>query len=97
MAPELARGRVVVAHLGNGASLCGLRDGKAVDTTMGFTALDGLCDGDAAAALSTRASILYLLADPRAAARRTLSDAALQEVGADRHIRQSAPTCATCW
>jgi acetate kinase len=41
-APEIADGRVVVAHLGNGASLCALRDGVSVATTMGFTALDGL-------------------------------------------------------
>jgi acetate kinase len=43
--PDLARGRVVVAHLGNGASLCAMRDGRSVDTTMGFTALDGLLMG----------------------------------------------------
>ncbi|WP_404477674.1 acetate/propionate family kinase [Novosphingobium sp. BL-52-GroH] len=43
--PELARGRVIVAHLGNGASLCAMHDGKSVDTTMGFTALDGLMMG----------------------------------------------------
>lgn len=41
-APELASGRVVVAHLGSGASLCALRDGRSVDTSMGFSALDGL-------------------------------------------------------
>ncbi|MFP4080300.1 MAG: acetate/propionate family kinase [Ectothiorhodospira sp.] len=35
-------GRVIVAHLGNGASLCALHDGKSVASTMGFTALDGL-------------------------------------------------------
>lgn len=40
--PGLARGRVVVAHLGNGASLCAMRAGRSVATTMGFTALDGL-------------------------------------------------------
>ncbi|ODV08253.1 MAG: acetate kinase [Rubrivivax sp. SCN 70-15] len=39
---ERARSAVVVAHLGSGASLCGLRDGASVTTTMGFTALDGL-------------------------------------------------------
>jgi acetate kinase len=44
-APEIAKGRVIVAHLGSGASLCALRDGKSVDTTMGFTAVDGLCMG----------------------------------------------------
>lgn len=40
--PALARGRVVVAHLGNGASLCAMAGGRSVATTMGFTALDGL-------------------------------------------------------
>jgi acetate kinase len=40
--PELAAGRVVVAHLGNGASLCAMRAGRSVDSTMGFTALDGV-------------------------------------------------------
>lgn len=43
--PALAAGRVVVAHLGNGASLCGMRDGRSVATTMGFSALDGLIMG----------------------------------------------------
>jgi acetate kinase len=45
VAPEIARGRVIVAHLGSGASLCAIRDGKSVDNTLGFTALDGLCMG----------------------------------------------------
>jgi acetate kinase len=40
--PALAAGRVVVAHLGNGASLCAIHDGRSVDSTMGFTALDGV-------------------------------------------------------
>ena len=40
--PDLAEGRVVVAHLGNGASLCALKNGISVATTMGFSALDGL-------------------------------------------------------
>uniref|UniRef100_UPI00313EFE6C acetate kinase n=1 Tax=Inquilinus sp. OTU3971 TaxID=3043855 RepID=UPI00313EFE6C len=40
--PEIAAGRVVVAHLGSGASLCALRDGSSVETTMGFSALDGV-------------------------------------------------------
>jgi acetate kinase len=43
--PRLASGRVIAAHLGNGASLCAMRDGRSVDTTMGFTALDGLVMG----------------------------------------------------
>ena len=41
-APDLARGRVIVAHLGAGASLCALLDGRSIATTMGFSALDGL-------------------------------------------------------
>jgi acetate kinase len=45
VAPEIAGGRVIVAHLGSGASLCAMRDGKSVDSTLGFTALDGLCMG----------------------------------------------------
>jgi len=42
VAPEIAEGAVVVAHLGSGASLCAIRNGRSLDTTMGFTALDGL-------------------------------------------------------
>jgi len=42
MAPKVAKGRVIVAHLGSGASLCGMKNGQSVDTTMGFSALDGL-------------------------------------------------------
>ena len=45
VAPEIAKRRVIVAHLGSGASLCALKDGKSVDTTMSFTAVDGLCMG----------------------------------------------------
>lgn len=40
--PVLAAGRVVVCHLGSGASMCAIRDGRSLDGTMGFTALDGL-------------------------------------------------------
>ncbi len=42
VAPDLAEGRVIVAHLGNGASLCAMRGGKSVESTMGLTALDGM-------------------------------------------------------
>jgi acetate kinase len=45
VAPEIASGRVIVAHLGSGASLCALKNGRSVDHTLGFTALDGLCMG----------------------------------------------------
>jgi len=59
-APGLAGGKVVVAHLGNGASLCALAAGQSVDTTMGFTALDGLVMGTRCGALDPGV-VLYLL------------------------------------
>src|SRR4029077_18093428 len=42
IAPEAAKGRVIVAHLGSGASMCALADGRSVESTFGFTALAGL-------------------------------------------------------
>ena len=45
VAPEIAGGRVIVAHLGSGASLCAMKNGRSVDSTLGFTGLDGLCMG----------------------------------------------------
>ncbi|MGE5848662.1 MAG: acetate/propionate family kinase [Candidatus Methylomirabilota bacterium] len=42
VAPEIAQGAVVVAHLGSGASMCAMKGGKSVDSTMAFTGLDGL-------------------------------------------------------
>lgn len=58
-APEIAKGRVIVAHLGGGASLCALKDGESIDNTLGFTALDGLCMGTRPGSLDPGA-ILYL-------------------------------------
>ncbi len=49
--PVLAAGRVIVAHLGAGASLCAMQGGRSIDTTMGFTALDGLMMGTRCGAL----------------------------------------------
>lgn len=45
VAPEIAGGRVVVAHLGSGASMCAMHHGRSVGSSMGFTALDGLMMG----------------------------------------------------
>ena len=59
-APELAGGRVIVAHLGSGASLCALKDGRSIDSTFGFTALDGLCMGTRPGAIDPGV-VLYLL------------------------------------
>ena len=60
IAPALASGRVIVAHLGSGASLCAMRDGHSVETTMGFSTLDGLVMGTRPGCLDAGA-ILYLL------------------------------------
>jgi acetate kinase len=59
VAPEIAKGRVIVAHLGSGASLCALKDGKSIDSSFGFTALDGLCMGTRPGALDPGV-VLYL-------------------------------------
>jgi acetate kinase len=58
-APEIAAGRVIVAHLGSGASLCALKNRKSVDSSFGFTALDGLCMGTRPGAVDPGV-ILYL-------------------------------------
>ena len=58
-APEIAAGRVIVAHLGSGASMCALKNGRSVDNTLGFTALDGLCMGTRPGALDPGV-VLYL-------------------------------------
>jgi acetate kinase len=60
IAPDLAASRVVIAHLGNGASLCAVRDGRSIASTMGFTALDGLMMGTRCGALDPGV-LLYLL------------------------------------
>jgi acetate kinase len=60
VAPECAEGKVVVAHLGNGASMCALDKGRSVATTMGLTALDGLPMGTRCGTLDPGA-LLYLM------------------------------------
>ena len=57
---DLARGRVVAAHLGSGASLCAMRDLESVATTMGFSSLDGLMMGTRTGALDPGA-VIYLM------------------------------------
>jgi acetate kinase len=58
--PRAASGRAILAHLGNGASLCAVHNGKSVASTMGFTAVDGLIMGTRCGALDPGV-ILYLL------------------------------------
>jgi len=61
LAPAIAKSRVIVAHLGSGASMCALVNGKSVEGTMGFTALDGLPMGTRPGQIDPGV-ILYLIA-----------------------------------
>jgi acetate kinase len=60
LAPDLADKRIVFAHLGNGASLCAVKDGRSVASTMGFTAVDGLMMGTRCGSIDPGA-ILYMM------------------------------------
>jgi acetate kinase len=60
IAPSLAAGRVIAAHLGSGCSACAMIGGRSVDSTMGFTALDGLVMGTRPGALDAGV-VLYLM------------------------------------
>ena len=62
VAPDIARGRVVVAHLGSGASMCAISGGKSVESTLGFTALDGLPMGTRPGQLDPGV-VLYLMSE----------------------------------
>jgi len=60
VAPEDAAGRIIIAHLGNGASMAAVRDGIGIDTTMGFTPTGGLMMGTRSGDLDPGV-MLYLL------------------------------------
>ena len=62
VAPELAHERVIVAHLGSGASMCALAGGRSVESTLGFTALDGLPMGTRPGQIDPGV-VLYLLTE----------------------------------
>jgi acetate kinase len=66
--PDSAEGRVVVAHLGSGASMCAIVCGKSVESTMGFTALDGLPMGTRPGQLDAGV-VLYLMTEKGMAAK----------------------------
>jgi acetate kinase len=68
IAPEIAKGRVVVAHLGSGASMCALVAGESVESTMGFTALDGLPMGTRPGQLDAGV-VLYLMSEKKMGAK----------------------------
>jgi acetate kinase len=65
-APQIASGRVIVAHLGSGASMCALSGGRSVESTMGFTALDGLPMGTRPGQLDPGV-VLYLIEEKKMA------------------------------
>jgi acetate kinase len=73
VAPEIATRRVIVAHLGSGASMCAIDQGRSVESTMGFTALDGLPMGTRPGQLDP-GMVLYLIAE------KGMSPAAIQSL-----------------
>jgi acetate kinase len=77
--PAAARGRVIVAHLGNGASMVATRDGKSVDTTMGFTPTGGLVMGTRSGDLDP--GVLVYLAADRAMSPMQISDLLTRQSG----------------
>ena len=64
IAPEIASGRVLIAHLGSGSSMCAIKAGRSIDSTMGFTALDGLPMGTRSGQIDPGV-VLYLLAEKK--------------------------------
>lgn len=79
VAPRLASARVIVAHLGNGSSLCAMREGRSVATTMGFTAVDGLMMGTRSGAIDP--GVLIYLMDEHGMDARALEDLIYKRCG----------------
>lgn len=79
IAPQLAEGRVVVAHLGNGASMCAIQNGRSVASTMGFSALDGLPMGTRCGQLD--AGVLLYLMDQKGMSAAEISDLLYKKSG----------------
>ena len=79
IAPTLADKRIVIAHLGNGASLCAVRAGRSIATTMGFTAADGLVMGTRCGAMDP--GVLIYLMDVHGMDARALEDLIYRQSG----------------
>ena len=77
--PGLAESRVVIAHLGNGASLCALRRGRSLASTMGFTAVDGLVMGTRCGAIDP--GVLLYLMDSHGMDARAIEDLVYRKSG----------------
>ena len=86
ISPALGSQRTVVAHLGNGASLCAMRDGKSLDTTMGLSPLDGLVMGTRCGAIDPGV-LLYLLTGSRACRPMSCEHLLYQQVRPARRFR----------
>jgi len=78
-APLLASGRVVVAHLGNGASMCAIHDGRSIASTMGFSALDGLPMGTRSGQIDP--GVLLYLMDQEGMDAKAISDLLYKQSG----------------
>ena len=78
-APQLASGRVVVAHLGNGASMCAITNGRSLSSTMGFSALDGLPMGTRCGQLDP--GVLLYLMDQKGMSATAISDLLYKQSG----------------
>jgi acetate kinase len=79
VAPEIADRRLIIAHLGNGASLCAIKGGRSVASTMGFTAVDGLMMGTRCGALDP--GVLIHLIDHYGLGARELEDLIYRKSG----------------
>ena len=79
VAPEIADGRVIIAHLGSGASMCAVKQGRSVESTMGFTALDGVPMGTRPGQLDPGV-VLYLISQ-RGMSASAVSDMLYKEAG----------------
>ncbi|MCX2721392.1 acetate/propionate family kinase [Roseibium salinum] len=79
VAPDIVGGRVIVAHLGSGASMCAMKNGQSVESTMGLTALDGLPMGTRSGQLDPGV-VLYLI-EQRGMSTQEVSDLLYRQSG----------------
>ncbi len=79
LAPSLSSGRVIVAHLGNGASMCAIKSGRSVASTMGFSALEGLAMGTRSGQIDP--GVLLYLADEKGMTAQEISDLLYKQSG----------------
>lgn len=79
VAPGIAHGRVIVGHLGNGASLCAIHNGRSIASTMGFTAVDGLMMGTRTGSLDP--GVLVYLMDSEGMDARAIEDLIYRKSG----------------